>query len=169
MRMRQIVICGLPRALQYFSTLSHKTTWFSKKQMLLNIKYVICFDFLCNFCLKHVILRRNERDVIKNIHSSSSKVTYILVGLQRNLKQLLSQTCHSKKEWERRDQKYTFVFTQSNLYPCRTSTKSEFSRQSFKKYSDIECHENLPRGSRVVASGRACRSLSHFSKFCDRV
>jgi hypothetical protein len=26
MRMRQIVICGLPRALQYFSTLSHKTT-----------------------------------------------------------------------------------------------------------------------------------------------
>jgi hypothetical protein len=48
MRMRRIIICGLPPS-QHFSTLSHKRTIFAKG--LLQVKYVY-FEFLYNFCLK---------------------------------------------------------------------------------------------------------------------
>jgi hypothetical protein len=48
MRMRHIVICGLPPS-KHFSTLSHKRTIFAKE--LLQIKYVF-IEFLYNFCLK---------------------------------------------------------------------------------------------------------------------
>jgi len=34
---------------------------------------------------------------------------------------------------------------------------SEFSRQIFKKYSNIKCHENACSGRRVVPSGRTDR------------
>ena len=48
MRMRHIVICGLPPT-QHFSTLSHKSTIFAKE--LLHIKYVF-FEFLYSYFLK---------------------------------------------------------------------------------------------------------------------
>ena len=50
MRMRNIVICGLP-APEYFSTLSHKRHDFKKKKVTENKN--VCFDFLYKFCLKH--------------------------------------------------------------------------------------------------------------------
>ena len=61
-------------ALQYFSTLSHK----QHEKKLLNIKYV----FLLSVQLlseTFLILRRSERDMIKNMHCPSCKVPVILV------------------------------------------------------------------------------------------
>ena len=64
-------------ALQYFFfTLSHKRQYFRKKT-LLNIKCV----FRCSLQIlseTFLILRRNERDMIKNVNWSSCTVNFIL-------------------------------------------------------------------------------------------
>ena len=39
----------------------------------------VCSDYIYNFCVKHLILRRNERNMIKNVYRSSCKVPFILV------------------------------------------------------------------------------------------
>jgi len=40
----------------------------------------VCFDFLYNFCMKHFfILRRIQQDIITDVHTSSCKVTIIVV------------------------------------------------------------------------------------------
>jgi hypothetical protein len=49
---------------------SHIILWtarFSGERGVVEYKNV-CFDFLYNFCLKHIILRRTERDMIKNVN-----------------------------------------------------------------------------------------------------
>jgi hypothetical protein len=43
---------------------------------------------------------------------------------------------------------------QSTRYLCEILMKLEFSRQVFEECSDIKFHENLSRGSRVIACGR---------------
>ena len=48
MRMRNIVICGLPRSTIFFHIIS-QTVRFSKELA----EHKMCFDFLYNFCLKH--------------------------------------------------------------------------------------------------------------------
>ena len=61
----------------HFSTLSHKWHDFGGGE-LLNIKY----EFRVSLQLlseTYFILRRNERDVIENVHWSSCKVPFILV------------------------------------------------------------------------------------------
>jgi len=63
-------------ALQYFSTLSHKQHDLGGGKV---IEHKMCFDLLYKFRLKHLILRRNERDIIINVHTSSCKVTAFLV------------------------------------------------------------------------------------------
>ena len=45
----------------------------------------MCLDFLCDFCLTFLNLRRNERDMIINIHRFSFKVPVILVIFQSYL------------------------------------------------------------------------------------
>jgi hypothetical protein len=77
-----IVIYVLPRC----TTVSHIISWtapFSKKSCGTQNLY---FDFLYNFCLKHFfILRRNERDMIKNIYRYSCEAPVILVRFWWNL------------------------------------------------------------------------------------
>jgi hypothetical protein len=64
-------------ALPYFSILSHKRLDFWEKV----IEHKVCFDFLYNFCLKHVSLRRIQQDIISNVHLSLYKVPVIFVKL----------------------------------------------------------------------------------------
>jgi hypothetical protein len=71
MRMRHIVICP---AVPYFSTLFHKRRDFRKKV----IEYKKCVLILhTKFCEIFHIVRRTERDMIKNEYWSSRKVTVI--------------------------------------------------------------------------------------------
>ena len=67
-------------ALQYFSTLSDNLHDFREKKVT---EHKMCFDFSLQsffFFLKHLILKRNERDMIQNVHWSSCKVSFILGG-----------------------------------------------------------------------------------------
>ena len=62
---------------------------------------------------------------------------------------------HSKKECARYDKKNVHrSLRKVAVYSCQILMKIEFSRQIFKKSSNLEFHENPSSGSRVVAWGR---------------
>ena len=63
-----------PLRLHIFSKLSHKRQDFRKKKMLLRTKCVFLFS-LHLLSVTFLVLRRNERDVIKNVHWSSCGVS----------------------------------------------------------------------------------------------
>ena len=65
-------------AVQYFSTLSPKRQDFRKKKRYLNTKCEFLFS-LQLLSETFFILRRNERDMTKNVYRSSSKVQVVLV------------------------------------------------------------------------------------------
>ena len=88
-RMHHIVICGLSGS-TVFSTLCYKRCDFHKN-MLLNTK--LWFDFLYKFCLKHLILRRTERDMIEHVYLSSCKVPKFLSDFN-SLNAQLNRICH---------------------------------------------------------------------------
>ena len=71
MRIRYIVICGLPRSTIFFHIIS-LTARFSKKKSD-NIKYVFWFS-VQQLSEKFLYLRRTERDMIKHVYRSSCKV-----------------------------------------------------------------------------------------------
>ena len=75
MRMRLIVICGLPRSTIFFHIISY-TAQFAKKKSW-NIK--MCFDILQLCSETFLFARRTERDRIKNVYWSPCKVPVILV------------------------------------------------------------------------------------------
>ena len=54
----------------------------------------MCFDFLYNFSEKFLILRRNERDIIKKVYQSLCKVPVILVRVLMKLE-------FSQQIWEK--------------------------------------------------------------------
>ena len=72
-RMRHVVICGQSACTQYFYTLSHKQNDFGEGK-LLNTKFVLWFS-LQLLSETFLILRRTERDIIKNIYRSVCKST----------------------------------------------------------------------------------------------
>jgi hypothetical protein len=72
-RMRHIIICGLPRCT--FFHIFHKRHDFRKK--FLNLECVFRFP-LQRSSETFLILRRNERHMIKNLYWSLSKVPFIL-------------------------------------------------------------------------------------------
>jgi len=46
-----------------------------------NIEHIMCFDFLCNFCLEKICHYKKKCERCdKNIHSSTRKVPDILAG-----------------------------------------------------------------------------------------
>ena len=70
---QDIIYCISTVNRQHFPTLSHKRAGFSKKKMLLNTKCVFWFSVqLLSFIF--LILRRNERDIMKNIYRSACTV-----------------------------------------------------------------------------------------------
>jgi len=78
MRMRHIFICGLCGSTIFFPYYHINATIFGKN--VLNTKCVFWF-YLQLLSETFLILRRTERDMIKNLYRSSCKVTVILVRL----------------------------------------------------------------------------------------
>ena len=61
-----------------------KKARFSKKKIIYQIKYVFWFS-LQLLSATFLVLRRNEWDMIRNVHWSSRKVPFIVVRFYRNL------------------------------------------------------------------------------------
>jgi len=76
MRMRHIVICGLLRSAIFFPHYLINGTIFDN--MLLNSKRVFWFS-LQHLSETFLILRTNDRDMIKNVQRPPCKVPVILV------------------------------------------------------------------------------------------
>ena len=69
MGLNLVFICGLPRSTTFLHIFSKNRTIFEKK--LLNIKFLVLIP-LQIFSEAFFILRRTERDVIKNVYRSAA-------------------------------------------------------------------------------------------------
>ena len=78
----QYLMCGLSGSTTV-SALSHKRHDFRKKKVT-DHKSVFLYS-LKILCVKFLILRSTERDLVKNVHRSSYKVPVILVRFYWNL------------------------------------------------------------------------------------
>jgi hypothetical protein len=83
MRVRHIVICGLPCSTIFFH-IALQTARNSKTKTLLNIKQVFWFSLkLLSGTL--IVLKRTERDMAKNVYWSPRKVPLLLSDFNENL------------------------------------------------------------------------------------
>jgi purine-cytosine permease-like protein len=81
-RMRRVIFSSVASlTLLYFSTLSHKRHDYGERKKLLNIEYVFLFS-LQILSATFLILRRTERDIIKNVYWSSCKVSLMFGRFQ---------------------------------------------------------------------------------------
>jgi len=72
-----IVISGLSGCTVFFHIISQTVRFEGEKLFIIQN---VCFDFVCNICMKTFLnLRRIQRDVIINVCMSSRKVPVILV------------------------------------------------------------------------------------------
>jgi hypothetical protein len=95
MRMRHIVICGLPGSTIFFPHYLINGTIFEKKS--LNIKCVFWFS-LQLLSETFPILRRTERDMIKNVYFYSCTAPVILVRFWKKLE--LSRRIFEKLKYQ---------------------------------------------------------------------
>ena len=77
MRTRHIVICDLPHSTIFFSTLSHKLHDFRKNKFIEHKMCVLIFSASLSGIF--FILRKTERDIIKDVYWSWCKVSVIFV------------------------------------------------------------------------------------------
>jgi hypothetical protein len=75
MRMPHTVVCGLPVSTVFFHLLSHKRHDFRKTVIERKMRVLILPSILSATFLS---LRRNERDMIKNVYRDSGKIPFIL-------------------------------------------------------------------------------------------
>ena len=75
MRVRRFILSAVAcLAVPCLSVLSHK-----RHDFRINVsEHKMCFNFFYDFCLKHFILRRVERDIVVYVFRSSCKVPVIL-------------------------------------------------------------------------------------------
>jgi hypothetical protein len=78
MRMRHIVICGLPRSTTFF----HISQMARYRKKLLNVKYVFRVS-LQRLSKTVFILRRNERDITENAYWTSHKGKMCIIAQKR--------------------------------------------------------------------------------------
>jgi hypothetical protein len=76
MRVRHVVIYGLPRSTIFFPHYLINGVIFEKKSLITKRGFRVSVQILFE---KVFIPRRNERDMIKNIYRSSCKVPFVLV------------------------------------------------------------------------------------------
>jgi len=72
---------------------------------------------------------------------------------------------HSKKNWARHYHKCT-------CYSCQILIKLQYFQQIFKKFSNIEFHENPISGSKDVPRGQTDRldkTNNRFLQFCEQL
>jgi hypothetical protein len=138
-------------ALQYFSTLSHKTTWFSKKKSYWTQN--VCFDFLCNFCLKRLSHSRKKWErygqkytlVFYTIFLSDFNEIWIFSTQFRKI--LNYQVSRTSAEWGpiKCHEHLPSGSLSSVTNICRVGAY-QVSRTS-AEWEPIKCHEHLPSGS----------------------
>jgi len=93
MRIRHIVICGVPRS-TIFSTLSHKWHDFRKRVT----KSV--FWFSLRLSETFLILRRNELDMVNNVYWCLCKVPVVIVWFEWNLNYLERFSKNHQISWK---------------------------------------------------------------------
>ena len=142
------------------------TLFFIKRS--LSIKCVSWFSLLL-FSETYLILRRAERDIIRNVCRPSRKVPFIIVRCRiysRNSRTFLTKilylylvcVIYATKRFHVNKSGYTGNFLNIVLKAWITRvntvlTKLEFSWHIIEKCSNIRSHESLFRGSRIVPYG----------------
>ena len=123
MRMRHTVI-ACP-ALHYFSTLPHKRHDFREEAT----GHEVCFNFLYNFCLRHLILRIIQRDIMTNIHRSSCKVPVIIVRFLKKLE-------FSRQAFEKSSniKFHENPSSGSGVFPCGRTDRHDEANRRFSQF-----------------------------------
>ena len=104
-------------AVQYFPHCNNRYDF--GKNTLASTK--VCFDFLHKFCLKHPILRRTERDMIKHVYLSSCKVRKFLSDfnecwISRNIFEKFSSIKFPENP-----------SNESRVVPCQTDVRTDIT------------------------------------------